>query len=30
MEKFEENDDVTNVFTNMMMDNETMGVAEEM
>jgi YebC/PmpR family DNA-binding regulatory protein len=29
MDKFEENDDVTNVFTNMMMDDETMGVAEE-
>ncbi|MEO1020937.1 MAG: YebC/PmpR family DNA-binding transcriptional regulator [Bacteroidota bacterium] len=30
MEKFEDNDDVTNVFTNMMMDDETMTVAEEL
>lgn len=29
MEAFEENDDVTNVFTNMLMDEETMAVAEE-
>ena len=30
MEKFEDNDDVTNVFTNMLMDEETIKVAEEM
>lgn len=30
MEKFEENDDVTNVFTNMMMDEETLNVAEQL
>ncbi len=30
MDKFEENDDVTNVFTNMLMDEDTMGVAEQM
>lgn len=30
MDKFEENDDVTNVFTNMLMDDETLKVAEEM
>jgi len=30
MDKFEENDDVTNVFTNMLMDEETLQVAEEM
>ncbi len=30
MEKFEENDDVTNVFTNMMMDEETLSVAEQL
>ena len=28
MEKFEENDDVNNVFTNMLMDDETLAVAE--
>lgn len=28
MEKFEENDDVTNVFTNMLMDDETIAIAE--
>ncbi|MEX0609418.1 MAG: YebC/PmpR family DNA-binding transcriptional regulator [Balneolaceae bacterium] len=28
MEKFEENDDVNNVFTNMMMDDETIALAE--
>lgn len=28
MEKFEENDDVSNVFTNMMMDDETLAIAE--
>lgn len=30
MEKLEENDDVSNVFTNMEMDEETMSVAENM
>ena len=30
MEKFEENDDVNNVFTNMMMDEETVAVAEQL
>ncbi|MFY0684880.1 MAG: YebC/PmpR family DNA-binding transcriptional regulator [Balneola sp.] len=30
MDKFEENDDVTNVFTNMLMDEETIKVAEEL
>ncbi len=30
MEKFEENDDVTNVFTNILMDEETVGVAEQL
>jgi YebC/PmpR family DNA-binding regulatory protein len=30
MDKFEDNDDVTNVFTNMLMDEETLQVAEEM
>tara|TARA_R110002124_G_scaffold277449_2_gene448862 strand:- start:6798 stop:7553 length:756 start_codon:yes stop_codon:yes gene_type:complete len=30
MEKFEDNDDVTNVFTNMLMDDETLKVAEEL
>jgi len=30
MDKFEDNDDVTNVFTNMLMDDETLKVAEEM
>ncbi|MEO9884587.1 MAG: YebC/PmpR family DNA-binding transcriptional regulator [Balneola sp.] len=30
MDKFEENDDVSNVFTNMLMDEETLQVAEEM
>lgn len=30
MDKFEDNDDVTNVFTNMLMDDETLQVAEEM
>jgi len=30
MDKFEENDDVTNVFTNMLMDDETLKVAEEL
>lgn len=30
MEKFEENDDVTNVFTNMLMDEETLEVAEQL
>jgi YebC/PmpR family DNA-binding regulatory protein len=29
MEKFEENDDVSNVFTNMLMDDETLAVAED-
>lgn len=28
MDKFEDNDDVTNVFTNMLMDDETLKVAE--
>lgn len=28
MDKFEENDDVNNVFTNMMMDDETIALAE--
>lgn len=28
MEKFDDNDDVTNVFTNMLMDDETMAIAE--
>ncbi|HCI71170.1 MAG TPA: YebC/PmpR family DNA-binding transcriptional regulator [Balneola sp.] len=30
MDKFEDNDDVTNVFTNMLMDEETIQVAENM
>lgn len=30
MEKFEDNDDVTNVFTNMLMDDETLKVTEEL
>lgn len=30
MEKFEENDDVTNVFTNMLMDDEAMKAAEQL
>lgn len=30
MDKFEENDDVTNVFTNMLIDDETLKVAEEL
>lgn len=30
MEKFEDNDDVSNVFTNMKMDEETLAVAEQM
>jgi YebC/PmpR family DNA-binding regulatory protein len=30
MDKFEENDDVTNVFTNMLMDEETLKVAEDL
>ena len=30
MEKFEENDDVNNVFTNMLMDEETLSVAEQL
>lgn len=30
MEKFEENDDVNNVFTNMLMDNETIALAENL
>lgn len=30
MEKFEENDDVNNVFTNMLMDEETLAVAEQL
>lgn len=30
MEKFEENDDVSNVFTNMLMDDETLEVAQEL
>jgi YebC/PmpR family DNA-binding regulatory protein len=30
MEKFEENDDVNNVFTNMLMDDETIALAEEL
>lgn len=30
MEKFEENDDVSNVFTNMQMDEETLAIAENM
>ena len=30
MEKFEENDDVNNVFTNMLMDDETIAVAEKL
>ena len=29
IEKFEENDDVTNVFTNLLMDDETMNALEE-
>ena len=29
IEKFEENDDVTNVFTNLLMDDETMNAVEE-
>ncbi|MEX0890461.1 MAG: YebC/PmpR family DNA-binding transcriptional regulator [Balneolaceae bacterium] len=30
MEKFEENDDVSNVFTNMKMDDDTLAIAEQM
>ena len=30
MEKFEENDDVNNVFTNMLMDDETIALAENL
>ncbi len=30
MEKFEDNDDVSNVFTNMKMDEETLAIAEQM
>lgn len=30
MEKFEDNDDVSDVFTNMKMDEETLAIAEEM
>lgn len=30
MEKFEDNDDVSNVFTNMKMDDKTLAIAEEM
>jgi transcriptional/translational regulatory protein YebC/TACO1 len=30
MEKFEDNDDVSNVFTNMQMDEETLDIAEQM
>ncbi len=30
MEKFEENDDVNNVFTNMLMDDETIAMAENL
>lgn len=30
MEKFEENDDVNNVFTNMLMDEETIALAEQL
>lgn len=30
MEKFDDNDDVTNVFTNMLMDDETMAIAESL
>lgn len=30
MEKFDDNDDVSNVFTNMMMDEETLMLAEQM
>jgi len=30
MEKFEDNDDVSNVFTNMKMDDETLAIAEQM
>jgi transcriptional/translational regulatory protein YebC/TACO1 len=30
MEKFEENDDVNNVFTNMLMDDETVALAENL
>ncbi|MEQ8523972.1 YebC/PmpR family DNA-binding transcriptional regulator [Gracilimonas sp.] len=30
MEKFEENDDVNNVFTNMLMDDETIALAEDL
>ncbi|MFP8489528.1 YebC/PmpR family DNA-binding transcriptional regulator [Gracilimonas sp. Q87] len=30
MEKFEENDDVNNVFTNMLMDDETIAIAENL
>ncbi len=30
MEKFEDNDDVSNVFTNMEMDEETLAIAEQM
>ena len=30
MEKFEDNDDVSNVFTNMKMDDETLAIAEQL
>lgn len=30
MERFEDNDDVNNVFTNMLMDEETVAIAEQM
>lgn len=30
IEKFEENDDVTNVFTNMLMDEDTLAVSEQL
>jgi transcriptional/translational regulatory protein YebC/TACO1 len=30
MDKFEENDDVNNVFTNMLMDEETVALAENL
>jgi len=29
MGKFDENDDVSNIFTNMKMDDETLALAEE-
>jgi hypothetical protein len=29
MEKFEENDDVSNIFTNLKLDDETLAMAEE-